>query len=109
MSGLWGFWNSVTSNNTIKAAVSTARNVTDLAVAHVTEHGLVNSVIDGASAAVNSVKKVDNDFLSGALGKLVEFLFTPAPLPIVTLLLSRTAIQFSLVRWTALKKRSKRV
>ena len=87
MSGLWGLWNSVSSIDAIKAAVSTARNVTDLAVAHVNEHGLMNSVMDGASAAVNSVKKVDNEFLSGAIGKLVLRQSLNAPLALTLHLL----------------------
>ncbi len=50
-SGLWGLWSTVTSSGVVKAAVSTAKTVTDKAVAHVQERVIVQSAIDGAQVS----------------------------------------------------------
>ena len=47
-SGLWGLWNTVSNVGVVKAAMSTAKDVTDRAVHHVNQHGIMQSAIDGA-------------------------------------------------------------
>lgn len=71
-SGLWGLWNTVSNTEVVKAAVSSARNAADIAISHVQEHGVMQSAIDGAHAAVESAKHVDSTLLQGKITRLVD-------------------------------------
>lgn len=77
-SGLWGLWSSVSNAGVVKAAVSSARTMTDKAVAHVQQRGLVQAAVDGAQAAVEGAKRMDNTYLHGTLTKIVDTTVTAA-------------------------------
>lgn len=71
-SGFLGFWNSVTKNDLVKSAVSSASSATKIAFAQVQEKGLIQASMDGANAAVDMTKHVDSTYLQGTLSKVVQ-------------------------------------